>query len=122
MPNDGMYLMDMLLASREIKELTEGLDKERFMESKLHKHSIIRLIQIIGEAARLVSSETKNAHPEIPWSQISGMRNHVIHRYFNVDLDVVWGVVEKYADELIRLLPPLVPPDDPENTNDIESP
>lgn len=112
MRNDMTYLLDMLLAARHIGEFTAGMDRAQFMASLLHQNAVIRLIQVIGEAARLVSQETKNAQPEIPWHQISGMRNHVIHRYFDVNLDYVWDVVERDAPELVALLAPLVPKED----------
>jgi uncharacterized protein with HEPN domain len=91
--DDKTYFFDMLQASRKILLFTDQMNREDFNNNELVQHAVIRLIQIIGEAARLVSDESKSLHPEIPWRQISGMRNHVVHRYFNVDLEMVWQVI-----------------------------
>ena len=57
-------------------------------------------IEVIGEAAKKVSSELKNGHPEIPWKDVAGMREKLIHNYFGVDLDAVWDTVEKDVPRL----------------------
>lgn len=54
-------------------------------------------MQIIGEAARALSSDLKDQHPEMPWSKIIGMRNILVHDYFGIDVDVVWAVVERVS-------------------------
>jgi uncharacterized protein with HEPN domain len=74
-------------------------------------YALIKLIEIIGEAARAVSETTKAAHPEIPWVPIVDMRNHLIHRYFRIDLPRVWDVVQNHIAPLIAQLEPLIPPE-----------
>jgi len=54
---------------------------------------VIRQLEIIGEASRNLSDEFREDNPEIPWSQIIGMRNRIVHAYFNVDLEITWGIV-----------------------------
>jgi len=71
------------------------------------------LIQIVGEAARKVSPEFKQAHPEIPWQGIIGMRNRLVHDYFRIESSRVWEVIEKDLPALIPLIEPLIPPDEP---------
>ena len=71
----------------------------------------MRLIQIIGEAARKISPAYKESHPQIPWTQIIGMRNRLVHEYFRVETEIVWEVVERDIPALIPLLEPLVPPE-----------
>lgn len=88
------------------------MSQEDFNKSELHQHAVLRLIQIIGEAARLVSEETRIAHPEVEWHKISGMRNQVIHHYFEINLDTVWQVISTDLDILISQIEPLLPPDD----------
>jgi uncharacterized protein with HEPN domain len=109
---DDAYLLDMLLAAREICDVAAGLSRERFLSERLLQHGLIRLIQIIGEAARLISPEYKLAHPEIPWAAIIAMRHRLVHEYFHIIPEKVWEVVEKDIPELIPLLEPLVPPED----------
>jgi uncharacterized protein with HEPN domain len=65
-------------------------------------------LQVIGEAASKVSPETKVELPGLPWQDIVGMRNRLVHVYFDVDLDVVWDSVTKDLPELVRLLEPVV--------------
>ena len=72
------------------------LDNEQMLSLAL-----VRLIEIIGEAAIQVSPSLKNRYPQIPWHQMGGMRNRVVHAYFDIDLNIVWQVV---SDDLPKLL------------------
>jgi uncharacterized protein with HEPN domain len=76
--------------------------------------AIMRRIQIIGEAARKISSEFKETHPEISWSEIIGMRHKLIHEYFRIISEKVWETVTYDIPALIDLIEPLVPPDQTE--------
>jgi uncharacterized protein with HEPN domain len=80
MQRDPAYLLDMLQAAQEAQRLCTGLTWEEFEKSKLHQYALVKVIEIIGEAARAVSEEAKAAHPEIPWAPIVDMRNHLVHR------------------------------------------
>jgi uncharacterized protein with HEPN domain len=108
---DEAYLLDMLLASREARQIAQGANVEQFASDRKLQLAIIHLIQIIGEAARSISPEFKQAHPEIPWNEIVGMRNKLVHEYFRIIPEKVWEAVEKDIPRLIRLIEPLVPPD-----------
>lgn len=108
---DDAYLLDMLLAARKVMKYAQGVDFERFDQDEILQDAIMRRIQIIGEAARKVSEEFKEEHPEIPWYEISGMRNKLIHEYFRVIPEKVWEAVERDVPVLIDLLEPLVPPE-----------
>ncbi len=110
---DDARLLDMLLAARELGKYTEGVSFEEFDRNRLLQHAVIRLIEIVGEAARNISTEFKAGHPEIPWSGIVGMRNRLIHEYFRVDSDKVWEVVKEDMAALVALIEPLVPPEEP---------
>lgn len=113
MERDPAYLLDMLNAARDVLTLSAGLTEEAFRKSKLHQYGLVKLIEIIGEAARAISEETKAAHPEIPWIPIIDMRNHLVHRYFRIDLPRVWDVVQNHVAPLIAQLEQLVPPESP---------
>lgn len=115
---DEAYLLDMLLAAKKIRDFTQGIAWEQFQQDELKQHAIMRLIQIIGEAARKISPEFQRAHPQVPWEAIIGMRHRLVHEYFRVLPDKVWEVVEKDLRELIALIEPLVPPEEP---TDVES-
>ncbi|MBZ0276101.1 MAG: DUF86 domain-containing protein [Anaerolineae bacterium] len=101
----------MFIAAQKIKAFTAGLSWDLFQESKLHQSAVIRELQVIGEAARLVSAETKAKHPEVDWVEISGMRNRIIHEYFRVDLEIIWDAVQNDIGRLVENLKSLIPPE-----------
>jgi uncharacterized protein with HEPN domain len=71
--------------------------------------ALVKDIEIIGEAASKVSQECQNEHPQIPWHAIIGMRNHLIHAYFNIDLDQVWSTIQGDLHPLIAQLKAVIP-------------
>jgi uncharacterized protein with HEPN domain len=112
MQRDEAYLLDILIAARKALQFLEGMTRQAFAQSELHQNAVIRPLEIIGEAARQVSRKTRDAHPEIPWEQMIGMRNRLIHEYFRVNLATVWETVQSDLPSLIALIEPLVPPQD----------
>lgn len=110
---DDAYLLDMLLAARKVRDFTHDVTWEQFESGELTQNAVMRQIQIIGEAARRVSPQCQDAHPEIPWQGIISMRHRLVHEYFRIIPEKVWDVVEKDIPELIRLIEPIVPPDEP---------
>jgi len=111
---DDAYLLDMLLAARKVLEFVEDISADMFLSDELVQNAVMRQIQIIGEAAAKVSDEFQAAHANIPWREIVGMRNRLVHEYFHIIPERIWGVVESDIPDLIRLIEPLVPPDRPE--------
>jgi len=112
MQRDEGYLLDMLLAARTVHEYTAGVTDEDFSTNGMLRDAVMRQIQIIGEAARCVSKPFRDAHPEIPWQDIIGMRHRLVHHYFRIQVTLVWDTVCRDVPDLIRLLEPLVPPDE----------
>jgi uncharacterized protein with HEPN domain len=115
---DDAYMLDMLLAARKVLEFTRGITGEQFENDDLVQNAVMRQIQIIGEAARKVSPPYQQEHSEIPWNQIIGMRNRLVHEYFRIIPRQVWDVVDRDMPNLIRLIEPLVPPDDSTQVDD----
>jgi uncharacterized protein with HEPN domain len=109
---DAALLLDMLLAARDARSFVQALDRTSFLSSRLHQNAAIRSLEVIGEAAGKVSAETRSAYTQIPWREITGMRHRLIHGYDDVDLDVVWTVLQDHLAKLISALEPLVPDDD----------
>ena len=109
MRRDDAYLLDILIAARRARRFLEDLTWEEFAHSELHQDAVMRPLAIIGEAARRVSQETRDAHPQIPWRQMAGMRNRLIHEYFRVDLATAWETVKNDIPPLIAALECLVP-------------
>ena len=89
------------------------MSQEAFEEDVKTQDAVIRRIEIIGEAVRRLSVEFCAQYPHIPWRQIRGMRNKLIHEYDRVDLVAVWDVIQQDIPPLIAQIRPLVPPDDP---------
>lgn len=110
---DDAYLLDMLLAARKVMKYVQGVDFERFEQDEVVQDAVMRRIQIIGEAARKISPEFKEDHPEISWFEIIGMRHKLIHEYFRIIPEKVWETVANDIPALIALIEPLVPPDRP---------
>ena len=112
MQRDDAYLLDILIAARKALKFLAGMTWEEFERSELHQNAVMRPLEIIGEAARRVSQQTRDAHPEIPWEQMIGLRNRLIHEYFRVNLATVWDTVQNDLPRLIALIEPLVPSED----------
>jgi uncharacterized protein with HEPN domain len=104
------WVLDMLLAARKAIEYRRGLNEEHFQESGLHQDAILRQLTIVGEAAKRVSAEFRAGHPEVPWRQVAGFRDVVVHDYAGVDLREVWRILQEDLPALVTLLEPLVPP------------
>jgi uncharacterized protein with HEPN domain len=91
--------------ARKATDKTAGLTRESYDGDENLRLALTHLVQVIGEAARHISHEFRDDHPEIPWTEIIGMRHKVVHDYLGVDEDIVWQVV---TDDLPQLLPALV--------------
>ena len=111
MRRDDAWLLDMLLAARNAVKFAAPLTFPEFENDDLNQLAILKSIEIIGEAASRISEETKARHPNIPWTQIVGMRNRIVHGYFAIRLDRVWQTVQDDLPPLIAQLEPLVPPE-----------
>ncbi len=105
---DAAYLWDILDAARTAEQLTCGLDFAQYSNDRRTQLAIERSLEIIGEAAARVSVSFCNAHPEIPWRQIIGQRNILIHEYGEVKQERIWKVVRENVPQLIELLKPFV--------------
>jgi uncharacterized protein with HEPN domain len=110
MERDQSYLLDILDAARLALSYVAGVSEEAFMSDTRLQDSVIRRIEIIGEATRRISRETQALHPQIPWSAMIGMRNMLIHDYDDVDLEIVWQTVQRDLQGLIAQIEPLLPP------------
>ncbi len=106
---DGVRLRHMLRYSREIITLTQGKARVDLERERLLNLALVRLIEIVGEAAYRVSPETRAGHPEIPWPQITNMRNRLIHGYDWVDFDILWQTVIEDIPELVAMLEVIAP-------------
>jgi len=99
--NDLIRLRHIFDAGREAVAFSSGRSREDLDKDRMLSLALVRLLEIIGEAARGISQEFRDVYPDIAWKKMVGMRDRLIHGYFDVDLDVVWETV-------IEDLPPLI--------------
>ena len=90
---DKERLEHMLAAAERVIRYTSGKSFEDLKADDMMYYAVVKNIEIIGEAANLLSSEFVDSHPATPWKQVRGMRNYIVHEYFQIDDVVVWGVV-----------------------------
>lgn len=95
-----IFLEHILECVGLIEEYTQGVTRERFFESKQLQDSIIRRIEVIGEAVKNIPQEIKDRYSDIPWKQIAGMRDILIHEYWGIDLNLTWNITAKQILEL----------------------
>ncbi len=98
---DKVRLRHMLDAALEIQQYAVSSKREDLDQDRKLVHSLVRLFEIIGEAASQVSEELRESVPEIPWSVIIDMRNRLVHAYFSINLDVVWSTSKDDIPSLI---------------------
>jgi uncharacterized protein with HEPN domain len=104
MNRDLVYLQDILTSASAAQEYVRGLSRQTFLGLREKQDAVIRALEVIGEAARRLSQEGKDAIPDVPWRRLAGMRNILIHQYDNVDLDLVYDTVTEYLPPLIQRL------------------
>ncbi|WP_153100318.1 HepT-like ribonuclease domain-containing protein [Paraburkholderia hayleyella] len=117
------YLDHMQQAATDARSFVEGMIKERFLEDKRTQQAVIMSLIIIGEAATKVMdgyARFAQAHAQVPWRNMRGMRNRIAHGYFDINLDVVWDTAETALPELLKQLPAVRQDADGEDRNDYE--
>ena len=92
--SDEKRLLDMLSAIEKAISFTTEKTRADLDQDDMLALALVRLLEIVGEAARFVPDEIRDSHPEIPWREIAGTRDRLIHGYFAVDLDIVWSIIE----------------------------
>jgi uncharacterized protein with HEPN domain len=111
MSRDDTYLVDILESAKIALDYVFDKDWDSFYENIQVQDAVVRRIEIIGEAARRISQETRNQYPQIPWREMTTMRNLVIHEYDVVDIKQVWDTVQNKLPPLIIELSKIVPPE-----------
>ena len=100
MKDDLIFIEHILESITAIENFSKGLKKEDLHSNRLKKSALVREIEIIGEASKNVSENIKKKYNKIPWREISGTRDKMIHHYFGVDLNIVWDIIKVNIPEL----------------------
>ena len=107
--DDLVYLGHMLDMTRKAHQLVQSKNRAEYDRDEPLRLALAHLLQVIGEAARRVSLAYCQAHPQVPWKAIIGMRHKVVHDYMTVDEDVIWDTVTHELERLVTELERLVP-------------
>lgn len=107
MRDDHTRILDALEAIQQIEKYADR-GRTAFEEDELIQTWIIHHLQILAEALSRIQDSTRERHPDVPWTEIRGMRNLLVHEYFGIDLNVVWAVVEQDLPKLRTKLEALV--------------
>ena len=100
--DNTVYIEHMLDSILRIDEYVES--KEQFYDSRLVQDAVVRNLQVMAESSQRLSDEIKSHYPDVPWDDISGFRNILVHDYLGLDLDVIWSVVEQELPKLEKIL------------------
>ncbi len=106
--DDTVYVLHILDAIGQIEDYLRNLDYETYRHSRMVQDAVIRQLEIIGEATKNLSTEMKDRAPEIPWKNVAGMRDKLIHQYFGVDIASVWETAKSDLPELRKRLEQLL--------------
>lgn len=91
----GLYITDIKTSIAKIERYTKGILLDNLKKDEKTIDAVIRNLGIIGEAAKNIRGEIKDKYPDVPWREIIGMRNKVIHEYFGVDIDILWKTIKE---------------------------
>ncbi|MCO6040332.1 HepT-like ribonuclease domain-containing protein [Thermococcus alcaliphilus] len=103
-----LYIEDILNSIEKIKRYTVGMAFRDFIRDEKTIDAVLRNLEVIGEAAKNIPKEIQQKYPQIPWKEIAGMRDRLIHAYFGVDLEIVWHTITsdlpKLESELSKII------------------
>ncbi len=111
MQRDTQFLLDMLQSAELVTTYTSQCSNNEFVENIQLQDSVIRRLLIIAEAARRFSEATRQTLPKISWQEINGMQNRLVHQYDDVNLTIVWDVIQNEIPRLIAELKLKIPPE-----------
>lgn len=113
MSRDNASLLDIAKSAQLILEFAQSLEKTELAANLEKQSAILYQIVIIGEAVKRLSVKFRNQHPEIPWREIAGMRDILTYQYDRVEVDEIWGVIQDDIPQLLSMIEPLLPVQEP---------
>lgn len=102
--NESLYLADIHESCEKVLRYTKGMTYKNFVNDDLHFDAVLRNLEIIGEAVKNISEETRKKYPKIKWRKIAGFRDIVAHEYFGINDETVWDIVEKEIPALLAIV------------------
>ena len=102
--DEMMYLQDIADSCNKVLRFTEGLTLSELTGDEKTYDAVVRNLEIIGEAAKHISSDLRKRLPDLEWPKIAGMRDMLAHAYFGIDNDILWDVVQNKIPELARAI------------------
>lgn len=105
MKDDFANLEDIRIAGELIRSFLNGVSHEKFLQSDLVQSAVIRQLEVMGEAVKRLTPEFRAAHPSIPWPQIAGLRDRLIHGYDDINIERVWIIATENVPQLLSQLP-----------------
>lgn len=106
-PPDDVRMRHLVEAARKAVGYAAGRSREDLDSDELLRLGLTKLVEIVGEAAKQVTSATRSRYPEVPWSAAARMRDRLVHHYFDVNLDVLWSTVTEDLPSLLERMPPV---------------
>jgi len=95
-----LFIEDILESIKLIEKYLGDISKENFDNNQKLKDSVVRRLEIIGEAVKNIPDSFRKKYPEVPWRKIAGLRDIITHTYFNIDLDITWDIIKKDIPDL----------------------
>ncbi|HJX26598.1 MAG TPA: DUF86 domain-containing protein [Thermoanaerobaculia bacterium] len=91
--DSDLLMEDILEAVRKISRYTDGMAQSDFLQDEKTIDAVVRNLEVVGEATRHLPEDFISRHPDVPWRQIAGLRNRIVHEYFGLDLEIIWQVI-----------------------------
>ncbi|MGH3772279.1 MAG: HepT-like ribonuclease domain-containing protein [Pseudonocardiaceae bacterium] len=110
-PDDKVRVRHLVEAAGKAVSYAAGRNRDDLDDDELLRLALTKLVEIVGEAAKHVSNDLRESHPEVPWSATARMRDRLVHHYFDINLDVLWSTVTEDLPRLLAILPNDLVPD-----------
>jgi len=101
---ESLYIADIQESCEKVLRFTKGMAYKDFAHDDLHFDAVLRNLEIIGEAVKNISEETRQNYPDVKWRKIAGFRDIVAHQYFGVNEETVWDIVENEIPNLLEIV------------------
>lgn len=110
-PEDRVRILHMRDACQSALRFVVGRSRRDLDQDEMLLFALVRAVEIVGEAAAKVSTETQSASPQLPWREVVGIRNRLVHAYFDIDRDILWNTAQQDVPYLLALLDTLLTSD-----------